>query len=147
VAWLRGIVQAIDPAALTWGLSKRQSEGVAALDVVDDGNGGINLDVIPSVGTETTEAAAVNIWLKLYLEERRHLVDVAATAVRIGIEERKVRVEEEKGALLVVGLQWLFAELGLTTRKLELANQLAITTLRALAAGQPPGPNALVSSS
>lgn len=118
VAWLRGIVQALDPKALTWGETKRAD------------------DVL--LGQKATEEAAVNIWLKLYLEERRHLVDVAATAVRVGIEERRVRLEEEQGALLVAGLRWFIGELGLSARKLELANELAVRMLRSLAAGQPP---------
>jgi hypothetical protein len=136
VAWLRGIVQAIDPLALTWGVTKRKAP---AADVMDEDGPRDPADIELAALPEVTEEAGVNVWLKLYLEERRHLVDVAATAVRIGIEERRVRLEEEKGALLVVGLQWLFAELGLSTRKLELANRLAIDMLRALAAGQPPG--------
>lgn len=138
VEWLRTKIQALDPSAITWGLSKRKSEGMAALDVEDDGAGGVDLEIVPAIGVETTESAGVHALVKLYLEERKHKVDVAATIVKIGLDERRVRLEEEKGALLVVGLQWLFAELGLTTKKLELANQLAITMLRSLAAGRPP---------
>lgn len=137
VEWLRLQIQALPPEAITWGVSKRKSEGVAALSV-EATEEGVDLDLVPSVGVETTESAGVHALVKLYLEERKHKVEVAATIVKIGLDERRVRLEEEKGALLVVGLQWLFTELGLSAKKLELANQLAITMLRSLADGRPP---------
>ena len=40
-------------------------------------------------------------WLKLYRSERAHLVKVSETAVRLGLEERVVRVEERKAEIMV----------------------------------------------
>jgi hypothetical protein len=138
VVWLRGMVQQVEPDALVWGVSKRKSEGVAALEVANNEEGGVDLDLVPAVGVERTEAAAVNVWVKLYQEERRHLVDVAERCVRVGIDERKVRMVEQQGQLLVGGLQWLFAKLQLSDRKAELANRLVLEMLRSLNAGQIP---------
>lgn len=134
VLWLRDQVAAIEPAALVWGMSKRKAEGSMAMEVLAGGD----VEMIPTVGVEATEAAGVSVWVKLYLEERKHLLEVAKTCVGIGLDERRIRLEEAKGAALVAGLQWLFAELRLTTRQLERANGLAVAMLRGLAAGQAP---------
>lgn len=40
-------------------------------------------------------------WLRLYQQERQHLTKVSETAVRLGLEERVVRVEENKAEVLV----------------------------------------------
>ncbi len=133
VAWLRGVVQSIDRDALTWGVTKKKAPAAELLD--DDGD---PAEIEMSAVSEVTEQAGVNVWLRLYLEERKHLVEVAATAVRIGIEERRVRLAEDQGQLLVLGLRWLFDELGLKTRQLERAHELTGRMLTALAAGQLP---------
>ena len=39
-------------------------------------------------------------WLKLYIKEREHLTKVCETAVRLGLEERVVRMEERKAELM-----------------------------------------------
>jgi hypothetical protein len=137
VVWLRDQVQSLDPGVLVWGLSKRKS---AAAELIEEDRDGprdpdeIELAALP----EVTETAGVSVWVKLYQEERKHLVDVAERCVRIGIDERKVRIAEQQGQLLVGGLQWLFGQLQLSERKAELANRLVLVMLRSLNAGHIP---------
>lgn len=46
-----------------------------------------------------------DVWVALYQEERKHLLRVAKEAVAMGIEERRVALEEEKGKLIAMVLQ------------------------------------------
>lgn len=52
-------------------------------------------------------------WLRLYRTERQHLVKVSETAVRLGLEERVVRVEEQKAELVVRAMVSTLDALGL----------------------------------
>lgn len=54
------------------------------------------------------------IWLKLLAEERQHLVAVAATCVKLGLDERRVRLAEQEGQLLANVLRGVLADLGVT---------------------------------
>lgn len=48
----------------------------------------------------------------IYARERRHYADVAKTCVAIGIEHRRVELEEEKGALIARILRGVAIDLG-----------------------------------
>jgi hypothetical protein len=68
-------------------------------------------------------------WLKLYQQERAHLVKVSDSAIRLGLEERVVRVEEQKAEVMIRALIATLDALGLPaeTREripLELRKQL-----------------------
>ncbi len=130
VAWLRERVQEIENAAtlavsdeddgpsvgtqdaLVWGVTKRKSGG-------HDGG--------------TTEEAAPNIWLKLYQQERTHLVRVCAEAIKAGIEERRVRLAESQGALVAQAIRAILADLNLTGAQQQLVSEVVPRHLRALA--------------
>jgi hypothetical protein len=79
VLWLGAVVAELDVKDVTWGESRVKVGGE------DHG---------------TTSEAGVNLWVKLWTEQRKHLVDVAAACARAGIEERRVRLAEEQGRLL-----------------------------------------------
>jgi hypothetical protein len=56
---------------------------------------GITRSVQLPNGTRTVEArSAINLWVKLYQEERDRLVRVAKAAIDAGVEERQVRLAE-----------------------------------------------------
>jgi hypothetical protein len=97
VAWLRQRVSELAPDALTWGTR----------EVVDK-------QATEFTGTDTTEAAAVNVWLELYYRERKHLVDVCKAAISVGIEERYVRLEEAKGQLVADLIRRILGRLDLS---------------------------------
>lgn len=117
VAWLRERVQEVEQQALVWG---RTTE-------VDKGSG-------EHPGTDVTTAAVPNVWLDLYQRERKHLVDVCKAAIGAGIEERRVRLAEQQGDLIVAVLQNILAELMLTAEQQALVPAVASRHLRAIAA-------------
>lgn len=79
VAWLGNIVETIERDNLVWGMTKQVVGGK------DHGK---------------TFAAAPNMWLNLYREERKHLTLVTAAAIKAGIDERRVELEEQKASAI-----------------------------------------------
>ncbi len=81
--------------------------------------------------------AAQSAWVELYRQERRHMVDVAATAIRCGIAERQVALQERQ-AQLVVGLILRLLdhpELELSAEQRRVGKAFASRELLALEAG------------
>lgn len=128
VAWLRERVQetetapaAFDPDdpdaaaalrdSLIWGVTRRKTGG--------DDHG-------------VTEEAAPHIWLRLYQQERAHLVKVSAEAIRIGIQDRQVKLAEQQGALVARVLHAILDGLELTAAQKALALKVVPEQLRAL---------------
>jgi hypothetical protein len=84
VAWLGKVVGQLEQGEVTWGLAEETDAPVT------DGGG----------GTTTKSKAGVNVWVKLYQDERRHLAAVCRDALAAGIAERQVRLAEQQGSLL-----------------------------------------------
>jgi hypothetical protein len=122
VAWLRDRVREIETAAATgadgaesalvWGTTRVKTGGE------DHG---------------TTEEAAPNIWLKLYQAERTHLVKVCAEAIRAGVEERRVKLAESQGALLVQVIRAILGDLDLSADQKAKVTEVVPRHLRAVA--------------
>lgn len=134
VAWLRERVQEIEqaaggvvdpdwdedetgsaasrPSALVWGITRRKTGG--------DDHG-------------VTEEAAPNIWLKLYQQERTHLVKVCAEAIKAGIEERRIKLAEQQGALVARAIRAILGDLDLTPEQEARVPDIVPRHLRALA--------------
>jgi len=93
VLFYRAQVQALDPDALIWGVTgKRYGEGPEGpIDVTD-------------------ESAAAAVWLKLWNEERDRHAALCVQAVKIGLDERRIRLEEKQAELLASNVQWLLSE-------------------------------------
>jgi hypothetical protein len=100
------------PSSLVWGITRRKTGG--------DDHG-------------VTEEAAPNIWLKLYQQERAHLVKVCSEAIRAGIEERRIRLAEQQGALVAQAIRAILADLNLTTEQEARVPDIVPRHLRALA--------------
>lgn len=93
VAWYRAQVQALASDDLTWGKTgHRYGEGPEG-----------PIDV-------TEEAAVAHMWLKLYDQERDRLRTLCVAAIKAGIDERRIQVEERQAAILAQGLTWLQGE-------------------------------------
>jgi hypothetical protein len=92
VAWLHEIVQAIAQDDLIRGVTK----------VVR----------MPDGTTRTEVEAAPTVWLTQYQKERDHLRKVCADAIRAGVEERLVRLEEEKAVRLAACVRGIVSDLG-----------------------------------
>ena len=118
VAWLRQRVSELAPDALTWGTR----------EIVDK-------QATEFTGTDTTEAAAVNVWLELYYRERKHLVDVCKAAISVGIEERYVRLAEAQGAVVAAVIRRILDRLSLSEAQSLLVPVVVPEELRRAAAG------------
>lgn len=123
VAWLGQRVAQLEADDLVWGVVlERESTGGEHGD-----------------GSVLERRAALNVWVQLYQEERRHLARVSSAAVAAGVAERQVRLAEQTGAQITEGLRWLAAALTarwqLDARQAEDFHALVGTMLSALADG------------
>lgn len=55
-----------------------------------------------------------SVWVKLLAEERDRKIKVAATCVKLGLDERRVQLAEREGQLLANVLRGVLADLGVT---------------------------------
>lgn len=114
VDWLRGQVEALAPDTVTWGVTEEKSS-------------------TGKDGDSRTEAAAVNVWVQLYQAERKHLVDVCKAAISAGIEERRVKLAEQQGALLASVIRGILGDLELTPAQAARVSEVVPRHLRAMA--------------
>lgn len=104
VAWLRAKVAELEAADLVWGITEEVDKGASEF-----------------TGVDTTRAATANIWLDLYNRERKHLLDLVKTAISVGIEERRVRLEEAKGQVVAELIKRILGRLDLTDTQRDLS--------------------------
>lgn len=84
-------------------------------------------------GVDTTHKAAVNVWVELYARERKHLVDVCKAAIAAGLEERRVRLAEQQGAMLASVIKNILGDLDLTAEQQARVGTVVPRHLRAVA--------------
>jgi hypothetical protein len=119
VAWLRERVQELEDDVtngthtnpIVWGTVRRKTGGE------DWGE---------------TEEAVPNVWIKLYQQERAHLVRVCSEAIRAGIEERRVKLAEQQGALVAQVIRKILDDLNLTAEQQAQIPSVVPRHLRAL---------------
>lgn len=113
VAWLRDQVQQLESQTLVWGVADETDKGATEFP-----------------GTDTTSKAMPSVWLDLYRQERKHLVDVCKVALAAGVEERRVQLAEQAGAQLAQVIRAVLADLGVADDpRVPAALQRAIGTL------------------
>lgn len=117
VAWLRAKVAEIEADDLVWGKTEEVDKNASEF-----------------AGTDTTHAAAVNVWLDLYFRERKHLLDLTKTAISVGIEERRVRLAEAQGSLMNDVIRRILARLSLSPDQSSLLPVVVPEELRRAAA-------------
>lgn len=81
------------------------------------------------------KVAGESVFVKLWQEERAHLVRVAKTCVDVGIEERRVRLAEQAGAQLAAVVRAVLDRLGLSDEQLALAARVVPEEFRRLGEG------------
>lgn len=113
VAWLQQRVADLEEHDVVWGTTQIKTGG-------QDGG--------------TTEAAEPHVWLRLYQQERAHLVKVSAEAIRCGIEERRVKLAESQGALVAGVIRAILGDLSLTPEQQAMVSEVVPRRLRELAA-------------
>lgn len=106
VAWLRGMVEQLEPDALVAGVVRQETKDTVVMEV---GSGGMR--ILPGVERKTTQAAAPSVWYELYMREREHLVKVCAAAASAGIETRRIELAESQGQLVAGAIEVILAGL------------------------------------
>jgi len=113
VDWLHAQVLALPKEDITWGTTQEEHVGSGEWK-----------------GKNTTKAAAVNVWVQLWQEERKHLVAVSKAAISAGIEERRVLLAEQQGALLASVIKGILGDLQLTPAQAAAAPRIVADRLR-----------------
>jgi hypothetical protein len=83
----------------------------------------------------STFEAKPSVWLQLLGEWSDRLVKVCDTAIRAGIEERRVRIAEQQGALVADVIRKVLDDLELTPEQAARAGEVVPRRLRLLAGG------------
>lgn len=114
VEWLSAVVADLERDAITWGMTREKEGGEDA---------------------GTTHEAKVSVWVQLWQAERKHLIDVGKACVGAGIEERRVRLAEQAGAVLAGVLQRFAAAMLLVVAE-AVGPSAALDAVRAVWAAQ-----------
>lgn len=123
VQWLGAIVADLQRDEIGWGRVK-ETHGTQLEKGTDNG---------------VTKAAQVNVFVRLWQEERDRLAKVAKTCVDVGIEERRVRLAESAGQQLAAVIRAVLDRLELSDGQRSLAVQVVPDELRRLAGDVVPG--------
>lgn len=109
--------QALELAVRTYGIPLDVEPGEALLGLVRTAAG-----VVAWLGRQVADLEAARVTtvdgkthplVGLYLDERKHLAQVAKDTLAAGVAERRVQLEEAQGRLLVVFVERLIRRLGL----------------------------------
>ncbi|RAX50876.1 hypothetical protein DQ353_00290 [Arthrobacter sp. AQ5-05] len=115
VQWLRGKVQALQDDDLVWGKTEHR-EGMAQEGPVD----------------VTVYKAEVSVWYRLLREAENQLASWITSALRSGVEERKVRIAESQGSAVAGVIRKVLDGLNLTPDQVSLIPVLVPNALREL---------------
>lgn len=118
VAYWRARVEQVEDEGLEWGKTQKR-KGVGP-------EGPVNV---------TTTEAKPHVAYTLLREAQRDLADYASAALKAGVEERKVRIAEQQGALVAEVIRRILGDLGLTDAQAALVGEVVPRHLRALAGG------------
>jgi len=86
-------------------------------------------------GKTTVDRAGPNAWYELYSRERDRLIKVCSEAIRAGIEERRVQLAEQQGALVAEAIRRILDDLNLTPEQTARVGDIVPRHLRAIAGG------------
>jgi hypothetical protein len=125
-AYYRQRVEALTDEDLVWGRTK-ETEG----DVVVGNGPSASLDK----ATTTTDEAKPNILIILHEQASVNLVRFSTEAIKAGIEERRVRLAEQQGALVADAIRRILDQLGLTPEQAALVPRIVPAELRLIAGG------------
>lgn len=140
VQWLGEKVRELKPEELVWGRSKRTLSGRASADAESSGEEETapaeRTDDLAEAGwrSEIVYSSEYNAYLRLYLVERRNLIEVIKTAHACGIEERRIKLAEDQGSMIADVLRRMLDDptLGLSDEQKRVGRSLAVRELRAL---------------
>jgi len=133
VDWLRGQVQALEADLLHVGPEAVRTK----LSMHQDGAGGVAGVPGGFAEVETRGGARVHVLLDLYQRERKHLVEVSAVALKLGLEERQVRLAEDQGSLVAGVIRRILGDLNLSAEQAGLVGEVVPRRLRELLTAAP----------
>lgn len=116
VDWLQQQVRALEAEQVVWGKAEQVEKQAGEFP-----------------GVDTTYRAAANVWVELLSRERKHLVDVCKAAIAAGLEERRVRLAEQQGAMLAGVIKAILGDLDLTAEQQARVGEVVPRHLRAVA--------------
>jgi hypothetical protein len=127
IAWLEVLVAHLDPEAIFWGRTVEETGRESG-----SGNGG---DTSRDHATIRREAR-LNIAVAYLLEERKHLKSLAVEMVKLGLQEREVRLSEQLGHMFASAMLDVLGDeaFGLSPSQREMAPEIVSKYLRALGA-------------
>jgi len=88
-------------------------------------------------GTDTTSEAKPHIAYAMLVQAQDKLADYATAALKAGVEERRVRLAENQGALVAQAIRQVLDQLNLTPTQQELVPTVVPAALRLIAGGNP----------
>lgn len=113
--WLRGVIQMIDPDALTWGVVEETEKGATEFP-----------------GVDVKKMAAPSVWLDLYHKERRLHLDQAKTVETLRLEQRRDDQIRRNGEVLKVLLLGLLRRNGVEVSDPAALEAMVVEELEAL---------------
>jgi hypothetical protein len=122
VKWLGEIIATMEVKDLVWGKTLEEAgKGTGQ----KEGN-----------TAKVRSEANINIWLALYKDERKHLVDVSKAAIQCGIAEREIRLLERQGQMMADFVRGFIDDpgLGFDQAMRQRAREIASQHLRMLTA-------------
>lgn len=119
VAYWRERVEQLEDGNLTWGTTKIE-EG-------ERDHGEVNV---------RTKEATPNVAYRLLVEAQRDLADYVTRALKANVDERRVRVAEQTGAIFVVAIRGILEDLSLTVKQQRLVATVVPKHLRAISQNQ-----------
>lgn len=111
VAWLGEIVAGLERGDAVWGKTREKVGG-------DDAG--------------VTSEAGLNVWVRTWQAQRKHLAEVAKACVGAGIEERRIRLAEAQGQVLVRAINGILDRLELSAVQRGLVPVVVPEVLREL---------------
>lgn len=114
---------------------QQQVQALAAEDVVWGKTEEVDKQAGEFPGVDTRRAAEVNLWVQLWQRERAHLVRVSKEAIGAGLEERRVRLAEQQGAMLAGVIKAILGDLDLSPEQQAKVATVVPMRLRAISGG------------
>lgn len=132
VAWLRERVEELEESELVWGKVMQTTEEREVTGHVEGDDGG----KLGSYKLEREEhRAQINAWWDLYTRERKHLSAVSVSALKAGVEERRVRMYERSIDMLETIFTGAMGDLGIDANDPRVRRVLATRIRQAIEAG------------
>jgi hypothetical protein len=128
IEWLKVVVADLEAADVFWGLTAEQT-GRESGSSLGQREGDTSRD-----HATIRREAKPNVAVQYLLEERKHLKSLAVEMVKLGLQEREVRLEEQQGHMWASVMRAVLGDeaLGLSPAQLEQAPAIVSKHLRAL---------------